>query len=441
MEALIIASGRENKINHCSYPKPLIPIFGLSLIKRIILRAKLADITRFKIVVGYEASQIMEKIGNGDNYGIHVNYIFNPEWQKGNGTSVYKAKGYFKDNFILLMADKLFDDSILRKLQQVEPDGDSCILSVDHKISGDHFNIDDITKVWVENNKVEKIGKNIDRFNGVDAGIFLYSSIVFDALEKNIAQGKYSLLAANQMLSNMGRLKTIDISDNFWIDVDHKKALKKTKKVLIKQLKKPEDDAIPRYLYRKISVLISSRLSHFNIHPNHITLISFFLATLSGLFFFLGGYPKIVIGAFIAQLSWIFDLCDGEIARLKFKESKFGEFLDRVLDRYADAFIILGIIFACFQSMKTTWVWLVGFFALIGSFMNSYTALDYDKFIASKAFIKKRTIRMGREIRLLIVFIGAVLNQLFALLLVLSIVTNAVSIRRLFVLRNEYKSS
>jgi len=308
-------------------------------------------------------------------------------------------------------------------------------------LSGDHFNIDDITKVWVENNKVEKIGKNIDRFNGVDAGIFLYSSIVFDALEKNIAQGKYSLLAANQMLSNMGRLKTIDISDNFWIDVDHKKALKKTKKMLIKQLKKPEDDAIPRYLYRKISVLISSRLSHFNIHPNHITLISFFLATLSGLFFFLGGYPKIVIGAFIAQLSWIFDLCDGEIARLKFKESKFGEFLDRVLDRYADALIILGIIFACFQSMKTTWVWLVGFFALIGSFMNSYTALDYDKFIASKAFIKKRTIRMGREIRLLIVFIGAVLNQLFALLLVLSIVTNAVSIRRLFMLRNEYKSS
>ncbi|NQT80107.1 MAG: CDP-alcohol phosphatidyltransferase family protein [Candidatus Aminicenantes bacterium] len=438
MEALIIADGGEKKLNHCSPLKPLIPIFGLSLIERIILEAKLAGITRFKIVVGYEASQIMKKIGNGDNYGVHVDYIFNPEWEKGNGTSVYKAKGYFKENFILLMSDNLFDDFILRKLQQVEPEGDSCILSVDHKLNSGHFNIDDVTKVWVENNKVEKIGKNLDRFNAVNAGIFLYSPVVFDTLEKGISQGKYSLLAANQMLSKQGKLKTIDISDNFWIDVDDKEALKKTKKMIIKQLKKPEDGTIPRNFYRKISVLISSKLSHLNINPNQITLTSFFLGALSGLFFFLGGYPKIVIGAFMAQLSWILDLCDGEIARLKFKESKFGEFLDRVLDRYVDGLIILGITFTCFRSLETIWVWLFGFLALIGSFMNSYTALEYDKHLASKAFIKKRTIRMGREIRLLIVFVGAVLNQLFAILLILSIVTNAESIRRLFVLRNEY---
>jgi NDP-sugar pyrophosphorylase family protein len=97
MEALIIAAGRENRLNHNFSSKSLIPIFGVSLIERIILRAKSAGITSFKIVVGYKADQIMKKIGSGDRYGVHVDYIFNPEWEKGNGSSVYKGKGFLKE--------------------------------------------------------------------------------------------------------------------------------------------------------------------------------------------------------------------------------------------------------------------------------------------------------------------------------------------------------
>jgi CDP-L-myo-inositol myo-inositolphosphotransferase len=91
--------------------------------------------------------------------------------------------------------------------------------------------------------------------------------------------------------------------------------------------------------------------------------------------------------------------------------------------------------------METSWVLLVGFLALTGSFMISYTAMQYDELVISKAFINKRSFRMGRDIRLFIVFIGAVLNQLFVTLIILSIVSNAESIRRLFVLRHEYQSS
>lgn len=441
MEVLIIAAGRGSRLNHRFSPKPLIPIFGLCLIERIILRAKLSGITGFKIVVGYKAERIIKKIGSGDKYGVHVDYIFNPEWEKGNGVSVYKANGSLNKNFILLMSDHLFDDSILKKIQQIENDRDCCILCVDRRLNGDHFNIDDVTKVWVENKKVKRIGKGLDRFNGIDTGIFLCSPVIFDALEESISQGKYSLSDGNQILSNRGKLKMFDIGDNFWIDVDDKKALQMAKKILLKQLKKTTDGPISKSLNRKLSVWITSKLSRFNINPNHMTLISFFLAAMSGLFFFLGGYPKIVIGGFMAQLSSILDGCDGEIARLKFKQSKFGRYMDRVLDRYADGLIIIGMTIACFHTMETSWVWLVGFLALTGSFMNSYTAMQYDELLISKAFNKKRIFRMGRDVRLFIVFIGAVSNQLFVTLLILSIVTNAESIRRLFVLRDEYQLS
>ena len=441
MEVLIIAAGEGKRLNNRFSPKPLIPIYGLSLIERIILGAKSAGFNRFKIVVGYKADKIIEKVGNGGKYGVQVDYIFNPEWKKGNGVSVYKAKDYFHEKFILLMSDHLFDDSILRKLQQIDPEEKYCILCVDRKLNSDHFDIDDVTRVLVENEKVKSINKGLDRFNAIDTGIFLYSPVIFEALEDSISQGQYSLSAANQILSNRGKLKTLDIGDHFWIDVDNTEDLHKAKKILIKQLIKPTDGPISRRLNRKLSVWISSKLSQFNIIPNHLTLISFFLAVLAAVLFFLGGYPRIILGGIMVQLSSILDGCDGEIARLKFKQSRFGGYLDRFLDRYADGFIILGITFACFRSVGANWVWLLGVFALMGSFMNSYTALQYDEFLISKAFINQRTFRMGRDIRLFIIFIGAVLNQLIVVLLILAIVTNAESLRRLFILRHEHQLS
>mgnify|MGYP001142843935 CR=1 FL=1 len=439
MDALIIAAGRGSRLNDPITPKPLIPIFGLGLIERVILRAKLAGITSFKIVVGYKAKRIMKKIGNGEKYGVHVEYIFNAEWEKGNGVSVYKAKDYFKEEFILLMSDHLFDDSILKRLQEIKPKKKSCILCVDRKLCGDHFNIDEVTRIWTENRKVKRIAKGLDRYNAVDTGIFLCSPVVFDALEESISERKYSLSAANQILSNQGKLETFDIGDNLWVDVDCKKDLKKAKKMLIRRLEKPTDGPISRMLNRKISLWMSSKLCNYNINPNHLTLVNFFLALLSGLFFFLGGHSWIILGGLMAQLSSIIDGCDGEIARLKFRQSRFGGYLDTFLDRYADAWIILGLTFACFRLELIIWVWVIGSFALVGSFMNSYTAIQYDKLLKSKASITNRSVRMGRDIRIFIVFVGAILNQLLPTLIILSVLTNVESFRRLFVFRHEYQ--
>jgi len=439
MEALIIAAGKGSRLSPYFSPKPLTPIFGLSMIAHIILRAKTAGITHFKIVVGYKANRIMKKIGSGDKHGVKIEYIYNSDWEKGNGVSVYKAKDYFKQNFILLMADHLFDEEILKELVKVDSNQNCCYLCVDQNINGEHLDIKDATKVWQRDGSITNIGKDLTTFNGIDTGIFLCSPLIFDALEKSIAQGEYSLSAGNKILSIWGKLKAVNTTQHFWVDIDDREALQKAKKILTRQLIKPTDGPVSRRLNRRLSVWISTKLCQFNISPNHLTLFSFLLALGSGAFFLAGGYPKIVMAGLLAQLSSVIDGCDGEVARLKLKQSKFGEFLDRTLDRYADGFIILGMTYACVRLMNSELVWMVGFAALIGSFMNSYTALQYDGFITYKIKLNKRPVRFGRDIRLFIIFIGALLNQLFITLIILSLVTNIESIRRLFVLRNEYQ--
>ena len=101
--------------------------------------------------------------------------------------------------------------------------------------------------------------------------------------------------------------------------------------------------------------------------------------------------------------------------------------------RYADALIILGMTYGLWRLHGNATIWIIGFIALIGSFMNSYTATKYDSIFKKSG--RKPKVRIGRDIRLLLLMIGALSNQIFYMLIILGIITNAETIRRLFVLK------
>jgi choline kinase len=232
MEALIIAAGRGIRLNHHFSPKPLVMVNGHRMIEHIILKAKNAGIHCLRIVVGYKADLIMETTGTGEDLGVKIEYIYNPEWEKGNGISVLAAREHFKDKFILLMADHLFEGGIVEKVIKAEPEDSRSLLCVDRNLGGSHINLDDATKVWINGDRIKKIGKVIPAYNAVDTGIFLYHPNVFEALEESIAQGKDSLSDANQILSDWGKLIPLDVTDHIWIDVDDKEAFLKAKDIV-----------------------------------------------------------------------------------------------------------------------------------------------------------------------------------------------------------------
>ncbi len=438
MEALIIAAGQGSRLSQFYSPKPLAPILGLRLLERIILETRRAGIRRFKIVVGYQAKKIMKEIGDGRKYGVEIEYIYNPEWQKGNGVSVYKAREHMKGKFLLLMADHIFEGAILEKLLKADVEPENCILCVDKNLQSDFFSLEDVTKVDYRGQYVKKIGKEISKFNAVDTGIFLCTPILFDALEESISRGEYSLSAGNQILAQRGQLQILDITGHFWVDVDNEAAVKKAKKILVQQLFKVTDGPISKTVNRPFSTRISAFLAQYNISPNMLTLSSFFMALMSAILFYFGTRWSILFAGIAAQLSSILDGCDGEIARLKFSFSSFGEWFDRILDRYADGLIVLGMTFAAWKTQPADLVWLLGFLAATGTFMNSYTAQPYDRLLKEK-FTGGVSLRFGRDVRLFIIFVGALFNQVLLDLLVLAILTHFESIRRIFVLRYAYR--
>ncbi|MBA7620686.1 Bifunctional IPC transferase and DIPP synthase [subsurface metagenome] len=225
----------------------------------------------------------------------------------------------------------------------------------------------------------------------------------------------------------------LDIEERYWIDVDDVKALKRAEGMLLGTLKKKSDGPVSLYLNRPISVRITKFFVKTKITPNHISILSFILSMAGALFFFLGGYINLIIGGILAQISSVVDGSDGEIARLKFLVSDFGGWFDAVLDRYGDAFLLFGLTYYTFGAHKNPLVIFVGFLAIIGTFMNSYTADKYDGIMKKKLRPGKHYFRIGRDARILLIFIGCLINMPIYTLVVIALLMNVENIRRVLI--------
>ena len=447
-QAVILAAGRGERFQELTRdkPKPLIQLLGLTLIERVILTAKQVGIKDFVVVVGYQGEKIQKHLGSGEKLGVKITYVKNKEWRKGNGVSLLKAKKFVQRNFLLLMSDHVFDKSVLIKLLQENVERNEVVLVVDRNIKDNGF-VDekDATKVLVKEDKIVDIGKNLREYNAYDTGVFYCSSSLFDALEKSLKKGDDSLSGGIKVLAEKGCVRALDIQNGFWVDVDNKRLLQKTQALLLSKLKKPSDGPVSRYLNRPVSTRITKYLLKRNVTPNQITISSFLLCCLSTLFFLLGGNINLAFGGLIAQISSIVDGCDGEIARLKFLETEFGRWIDAVLDRYADAFLIIGLTFYVYWLNKNLVFLLIGFFSLLGTFMNSYTADKYDGLMKKQLQSKGHYLRVGRDVRIFLIFLFTMLNLLLSpfvdtlflivsLLLLLAVLTNGENLRRIILM-------
>jgi phosphatidylglycerophosphate synthase len=80
-----------------------------------------------------------------------------------------------------------------------------------------------------------------------------------------------------------------------------------------------------------------------------LTVLTFCIAILAAYMMALGNF---ITGAILMQFASIFDGCDGEVARLKYKSSSFGAWLDTILDDISTPLYILGTGYGLKQTLQ-----------------------------------------------------------------------------------------
>ncbi len=121
-------------------------------------------------------------------------------------------------------------------------------------------------------------------------------------------------------------------------------------------------------------------LAHGHINPNILTVIGVSLNVGCGLLFGLGHFFWAGIVLIVANL---FDMLDGQVARLSGRVTRFGGFLDSSLDRLSDMVVFVGLM--VFYARETEFhstlnVFLAGA-GLMGSVMVSYASARAESLI------------------------------------------------------------
>src|SRR5271170_420092 len=173
-QCLILAAGNGTRLRPVSggLPKPLVQFRGKPILEHVILRAHQAGVDEFVIVIGYRSDLIRRWFDSRWLGNVSLTWVENTEYDKSNGISVLKARNEIHDNFLLLMADHVFEPETARLLMRQPLAPGEVILAVDPDIDR-VFDLDDATKVQREGDYIVGIGKEIAKYDALDTGMFL----------------------------------------------------------------------------------------------------------------------------------------------------------------------------------------------------------------------------------------------------------------------------
>lgn len=128
---------------------------------------------------------------------------------------------------------------------------------------------------------------------------------------------------------------------------------------------------------RRFSILLTYIFMHTNITANQVTFMSVIVIFAAGVFFLLGSPWSVLAGAFLFQVFYIFDACDGEVVRMReyFKTGEIqydkgtfnytGYFLDHYLHYLFAAYIFFCLGWGQYRFLANSRMIILGFIAAV----------------------------------------------------------------------------
>lgn len=141
-----------------------------------------------------------------------------------------------------------------------------------------------------------------------------------------------SVAALLDALVRRDRVRVLEVGAALWhpASTSAERAAARTK--LLRALTKPTDGLISKLINRRGSRVVTRALLDTGLTPNQMTLIAAVFGAVGIALVARGTWALVALGATLVQLQSILDGCDGELARLTFRSSRIGEWLDSIVD-------------------------------------------------------------------------------------------------------------
>jgi CDP-diacylglycerol--glycerol-3-phosphate 3-phosphatidyltransferase len=158
------------------------------------------------------------------------------------------------------------------------------------------------------------------------------------------------------------------------------------------------------------------------VHPNVLTSIGLLINAVAAFMFARGEF---LYAGLIVLCGAVFDLVDGPVARSSNRVTRFGGFLDSVLDRYTDLILLMGLL-VYYASINRFFYIILTAIAMTGSVMVSYARAR-----AENCIPKCKVGFLERPERIVLIIIGALTNHMAPVLWVIAVLSNISVIHRI----------
>lgn len=158
-----------------------------------------------------------------------------------------------------------------------------------------------------------------------------------------------------------------------------------------------------------------------HIHPNVFTCLGLAINAAAAWMFAQGELTKAGI---VVLLAAVFDLVDGPIARHSGKVTRFGGFLDSVIDRYSDLVLLMGML-VYYATISR-----FGYIVLTAAAMTGCVMVSYARARAENEIPKCKVGFLERPERIVLIIIGALSGRMAPVLWVIAVLGNWTVIQR-----------
>jgi UDP-N-acetylglucosamine diphosphorylase/glucosamine-1-phosphate N-acetyltransferase len=224
MKAVVLAAGEGVRLQPVTLtrPKHLIKVGGKPILEHCLRALKACGVKEIVVVVHYMADAIRDYFGEGESFGLKVEYVEQKE-VLGTGNAVSVVERFVEDDFLLVYGDLLFTAKAVKKVtglhEKEKPVVTMAVVSVENPEGYGIVEVDDEGNV---KRVVEKPSREKAPTNLANAGIYVFSKEIFEKVRETSAsvRGEWEVTDAISLLLKEGkRVLAVEVSKEDWFDV------------------------------------------------------------------------------------------------------------------------------------------------------------------------------------------------------------------------------
>jgi dTDP-glucose pyrophosphorylase len=223
LDALIMAGGRGERLRPDTddLPKPLIPVGGKPIIEHTLALLSRFGIQHVAISVNYLRDRIMEHLGNGDRFGLHIRYV-REDAPLGTAGALALLDGLHHDALLMMNSDLLTDVALDRMYKRFrEADADLAVATTDHHVSLPYAVMD------LDGDQVRAFREKPSIAYPCNAGIYMMKRTVTADVPHATAYNATDLI--QDLLDRHGKVIAFPIT-GYWLDIGKHEDLQRARR-------------------------------------------------------------------------------------------------------------------------------------------------------------------------------------------------------------------